>query len=932
MWRYYNLYRTWPCQRATIAAIRTKPRWIHTVIPTGTPTGPPGPSSTPTKPEGDSPLSREEEKQHPVEPTTALPDISPIPAPPATPPPKTPPPNPDPPVYTIWLDNIFPIRYFTYDPRWPFVKKYADDAAQAANARLIPRSFPHLFVYKGATPNWKEGGLFVHFQYEKGAGEAVDTIRAWVNEQGLRSWMNLQRVRCFQVRGHPWVDDMLGRLPSRILKVEFHGPDPSVADLYTLFRPFGRIVDISPQPASVKDLPRSATIEFTRIRSATSARNCLNQSKVHDTELAITYVKQKRWWESAWTWVVSHPRISVPVVLALLAGMTYLVFDPLRVFFITNKLTGRFQVDFKGISSRMESFIPLPWSNRNLSGGDDTDSEGSGGAMTTWSDRQQDAERLHHHLLQPPDTITLISGPAGSGKHRLLQHALADSPYTLTIHCDDLLSVPPHVMLDRFARMIGFKPMFNWLVQMSSMLDTMVTATTGAKAGLSTTNEGQVRKMLELLTTAMTRLVVAQKDDEDEKSGTTGKEPKRTATAAVAAAEGRRLGNGKEVVYPVLIITSYLSRTAAATTTSTGAHSTSMGGGQGQTPIYDILLDYASQLVETHLAHVILVTDNASATKTVSKALGNRTVEMIVLEDAETEVAVESVKRKIGKGFLKKSGSETGTGDNTTIGGGVGAMTDTTKTKTRSKDASITTITTTDSTTTEEEEIDDTALRMCVENLGGRLTDLESLITRVRSGMQVEEAYNDLLQRAISELLKLGLDPPTNDTKNASSSSSSSSSDSWTPLQFHTLFTLLTQHKHGVPYDALLPVPPQSLHAMSRAGLISLTYHHSRPVSIHPARPIYIPAYRHVLTDQRYTAMMALDRCKSDLKAVEDVIKDAERELAVLSGVYQTAARKVSRDVGERMEIVAARLRDGTRKSNDLNREMDTWKTILEIK
>lgn len=41
-------------------------------------------------------------------------------------------------------------------------------------------------------------------------------------------------------------------------------------------------------------------------------------------------------------WLENHPRITVPLLAAIVAGVTYAVFDPVRDFFITSKITQRF--------------------------------------------------------------------------------------------------------------------------------------------------------------------------------------------------------------------------------------------------------------------------------------------------------------------------------------------------------------------------------------------------------------------------------------------------------------------------------------------------------------------------------------------------------------------------------------------------------------
>ncbi|KAJ3013728.1 mitochondrial escape protein 2 [Thoreauomyces humboldtii] len=360
---------------------------------------------------------------------------------------------------TIWFDNIFPIRYYKYDPRWLWVRKYANEAGKAATSRLIPKDFPATFKYLGATPNWKEGGLFVHFKYEgHSVDEAVETIRNHIEKRGIRNWSNMQMCRVYLVRGHPWVDDMLGRLPSQVLKVEFSGPDASVEELYKDFRQYGKIVNITLQPANVKDLPRFALIEFMRVRSATSARNCLNGEAITGTTININYEKKRGSSENFWTWVSNHPRITIPVLLGLLAGLTYVVFDPVRVFFITNQLTERFSLKaYTGAAEQLwsstQNAVGAVWGHKQRD---------SVTAPETWTERQADLARLQHHLKQTPDTVVLVNGPKGSGKSQLVRKAIEASNYKLVIRCDELAGQPTHIALNRLATQINFKPMFNW--------------------------------------------------------------------------------------------------------------------------------------------------------------------------------------------------------------------------------------------------------------------------------------------------------------------------------------------------------------------------------------------------------------------------------------------------------------------------------------
>lgn len=83
---------------------------------------------------------------------------------------------------------------------------------------------------------------------------------------------------------------------------------------------------------------------FSRMRSATSARNCAHGLVLPDgTKLTINYAGQERA-KQFWDWTTNHPRIVLPVLAFLLGGFTYAIFDPVRAFFIETKLSHTFEL------------------------------------------------------------------------------------------------------------------------------------------------------------------------------------------------------------------------------------------------------------------------------------------------------------------------------------------------------------------------------------------------------------------------------------------------------------------------------------------------------------------------------------------------------------------------------------------------------------
>ena len=195
-------------------------------------------------------------------------------------------------------------------------------------------------------PRLKEGGAFVKFTYPTETTSAEDverSVKSSPRETQMRPWWNpFRRMRARLVRGRPWLED-LRRLPSARLKVEFTSPAPGAAEpaelsqeqLYALFRPYGRLTEITTMPADSKVLPKYALLDFIGPRRAIMAKNCMHGFVVGaasgggngGTLLRLTYTpKVKVKWLR--DWLFNHPRIVIPALAAIIATITVAVFDP----------------------------------------------------------------------------------------------------------------------------------------------------------------------------------------------------------------------------------------------------------------------------------------------------------------------------------------------------------------------------------------------------------------------------------------------------------------------------------------------------------------------------------------------------------------------------------------------------------------------------
>ena len=216
----------------------------------------------------------------------------------------------------------------------------ADPTALAE--RAIPQSLP--IQVKEILPRLREGGTFVKFSHSPQVqlSEIEKALSTYLKENPIEPWFNpFSRVRSFLVRGKPWVED-LNRFPSTRLKAKFvpasdgqQAAELSQEELFSLFRKYGKLADIVPQAVDSKELPRYAYLDFTSIQHAITAKNCMHGYTVATTEgggsagtlLKLAYERKVKvhWMRD---WFMSHPRIVLPLVAAIVATITVAIFDP----------------------------------------------------------------------------------------------------------------------------------------------------------------------------------------------------------------------------------------------------------------------------------------------------------------------------------------------------------------------------------------------------------------------------------------------------------------------------------------------------------------------------------------------------------------------------------------------------------------------------
>lgn len=155
------------------------------------------------------------------------------------------------------------------------------------------------------------------------------------------------------------------------------------------------------------------------------------------------------------------------------------------------------------------------------------------------------------------------------------------------------------------AKQLGYYPVFTWISSFNQLIDTLVTATTGQKAGLSTTPDNQIKQILEIAAVAL-RKVSADIEAQRLENSSDGK--KTWWKTIFAKVEEKQEKNNKDdgtddySDLPIVIIDNYLFRETSVSST-----------------LWDELAEWSAVLVENGIAHVIFVSANVGITKSLGK-------------------------------------------------------------------------------------------------------------------------------------------------------------------------------------------------------------------------------------------------------------------------------------------------------------------------
>lgn len=245
--------------------------------------------------------------------------------------------------------------------------------------------------------------------------------------------------------------------------------------------------------------------------------------------------------------------------------------------------------------------------------------------------------------------------------------------------------------------------------------------------------------------------------------------------------------------------------------------------------LLDVIAGWAASLVENQIAHVIVISDNRENMRRLAKALPSKPLLSISLGDADPATAMTFVRSKISA---------------------LGPV---------------------QSLTPEDEA--------WVEKLGGRASDLDSLIHKVQNGLSVKDAVQTIVAQGVGELRKAAFGDDVDDAKDLP----------WKPEQAWIVLKQLAKHDELSYAEVLLEFPfkgdEAALRAMEHAELISITTTDGLPISIRPGKPVYRYVFQRLVNDNIFRAVQDIGYNNKAIAAEEATIKKCEEELLTLKTI-----------------------------------------------
>lgn len=284
----------------------------------------------------------------------------------------------------------------------------------------------------------------------------------------------------------------------------------------------------------------------------------------------------------------------------------------------------------------------------------------------------------------------------------------------------------------------------------------------------------------------------------------------------------------------------------------------------------------------SNVAHVIFLTHDVSFSKSLAKAMPDRVFRLIPLSDCSEEAAKRYVIN-----HLDFDSPPVDLEDGTTR------------------------------LTPSQQRKDLAELDDVLPLLGGRLTDLEFLARRIKTGETPVKATKEIIEQAASEILKLFLTTGSEDSRKCS------------PQQAWYLIKQLAgaeslRYNEVLLTDVYKSGGETALTALEQSELITIQSQSGRPYAIKPGRPVYYSSFKRLVEDTVLTSKWDLAVMAESIKVETQTIEKCEQELHLLGELPKQPA-----ELSARIQWLLNKIATSQAKVEALEKESGKLKKIL---
>ncbi|KAI9615603.1 hypothetical protein H4Q26_011545 [Puccinia striiformis f. sp. tritici PST-130] len=265
----------------------------------------------------------------------------------------------------------------------------------------------------------------------------------------------------------------------------------------------------------------------------------------------------------------------------------------------------------------------------------------------------------------------------------------------------------------------------------------------------------------------------------------------------------------------------------------TSSYSFSITGSAKHRVLWECLAGWAARLTETGTAHVVFTSENSGALKPLGQAFSTRPVKSIVLTDASIDSALQYVSKRLSAHPNRKS----------TVS---------------AKDLAL------------------------IQIVGGRLTDLDSLVDKIESGLNVERAIDKIVRKSMEEIKQKCFTQGDLDQFERLP---------WANHQVWDMIKRLSSQDVVQLYPILSKTFEDDLSVLSAlesTDLIMLATHENGETMIRVGKPVYRTAIERLLSQEHFSATHDLNWAMNRMKGAEVSIQAKLPELIKLGKLFPT--------------------------------------------